>query len=124
MSVVIGQPCLSTAVIVDGMPDVPGPCSGSNQRYRCEPLGPTGAEPRYTSTASVVSQVIVPSYEHPCGDLPTRLVVQRELIFAAPALGEQVPHVPVAQRQAQIQPDRVPDDDGRELVASGGDRRH
>src|SRR5205823_12527006 len=41
-----------------------------------------------------------------------------------PALGQQFLHVPVAQREAEIQPDRVLDDLGREAMAAVAERGH
>src|SRR6516162_559809 len=41
-----------------------------------------------------------------------------------PALGEQFLHVAVAQREAQIEPDRVLDDLGRKTMAAIAERSH
>jgi len=50
---------------------------------------------------------------------PDRLVGHRE-----PALGQQVLDVPVAEREAEVEPGGMLDDHRRELVAGTGDGRH
>jgi hypothetical protein len=57
-----------------------------------------------------------PELQHPA---PDRLVGEIDA-----TLGEEIFHVSVAQGEAQVQPDSVLDDDGRELVAGVRDRRH
>ncbi len=57
-----------------------------------------------------------PELQHPA---PDGLVGDVE-----PALGQQVLDVAVAEREAEVQPHRVPDDLGRELMAGVGDWWH
>jgi len=70
---------------------------------------------RPCSASSKLASEERPELEHPA---PDRLVGDLE-----PTLGEQVLDVAKAQREAKVQPDRVPDDLGWKTVARKGERR-
>jgi hypothetical protein len=69
--------------------------------------------------ASHTTQVASVSWSELESPAPNRLIGHVE-----PALGQEFLHVAVAQGEPEIEPDRVPDDLGWELMSGVGDGRH
>src|SRR5207253_1277933 len=99
------------ALVIDGAPEV-HPLAGDPHHHLVEM--PEIAWPRALPAQPARDRWT--ELQHPA---PYRFVGDVE-----PALGQQFLHVPVARREAEIQPDRVLDDLGREAMAAVAERGH
>jgi hypothetical protein len=90
------------AFVIDGAPEI--------YRLATDPNHHLVEVPTETGARSTASQSLSeggPELQHPA---PDRLVEEIDA-----TLGQEIPHVSVAQSEAQVNPDSVLDDDGREL---------